>query len=386
MKKALVACIENWDTLQEVPFVLHEGGCIVDVFCSKRSWLITNSYYNNWIESSDDEELYIKELITLAEKKNQPYDWIIPADEKLLKILNDAISSDELFYKILPLAKIENRDILASKAGLSRFCQSHSIASPKYIIYDHKNNFDASSLQLNYPVLLKQDLSWGGGGILFCENEEAFKKNILQTNKAYSTIIQEYITGKDIGVEALFRNGELLECNTGEVLIYFGNKFNFTTKRKYFNNNRLVNELRNIGKQIGINGFASIQFIYKPEDDIYYLLEVDMRPNIWVPYGRFTGHNFSEAVKKFLDPASPAEIKNIDEEKVTEVAFFYRDIIRCFKFHDFKGILQWLFNYKQYWRFVPTYDKVLFKKNLKELLGNKIKKRIAGLFKIKSKS
>ena len=40
MKKALVACIENWDTLQEVPFVLHEGGCTVDVFCSKRSWLI----------------------------------------------------------------------------------------------------------------------------------------------------------------------------------------------------------------------------------------------------------------------------------------------------------------------------------------------------------
>lgn len=386
MKKVLVACLENWDTLQEVPFVLHEGGCTVDVFCSKRSWLITNSYYNNWIECSDDEELYIKELIALAEKKEDPYDWIIPADEKLLKILNDSISSEDLFYKILPLKKIENRDILASKAGLSEFCEAHSIASPKYMIYNHKNNFDASSLKLNYPVLLKQDLSWGGGGILFCENEEALKKNILLTNKAYDTIIQEYITGKDIGVEALYRNGELLECNTGEVLIYFGNKFNYTTKRKYFNSKRLVNELSNIGKQIGINGFASIQFIYKPEDDIYYLLEVDMRPNIWIPSGRFTGHDFSEAVKKFLNPSAPSEMNEMDEEKFTVVALFYRDIIRCFKFHDFKGMLQWLFNYKHYWQFIPTYDKVLFKQILKELLVNKTKKRFLELFKIKGRN
>ena len=79
-------------------------------------------------------------------------------------------------------------------------------------------------------------------------------------------------------------------------------------------------------------------------------------------------------------------MNEMDEEKFTVVALFYRDIIRCFKFHDFKGILQWLFNYKNYWRFIPTYDKVLFKQILKELLVNKTKKRFLELFKIKGRN
>ncbi len=368
MAKVLVACLENWDTLQELPFVLNKGGCTVDVFCSKKSWLISNSYYHNWIECSDDTDTYVKELTELALRKTDAYDWIIPADEKLLNVLNERIHSEELFYRILPLTKIENRDILASKAGLSRICEKYGITSPKYIVYDHKTPFDSHSLQLRYPILLKQDLSWGGGGILFCNNENELQVNLEKANKEYDIIIQEYITGKDIGVEALYRNGELVEYNAGEVTTYFDSKFTFTTKRNYFNSKRLEGELRNIGKHIGINGFASIQFIYQTQEEIYYLLEVDIRPNFWLPSGRFTGHDFSKAVSRFFTPGPlPENAILADENKVTEVAIFYRDIIRVLKRKKIIDLLKWVFNYKGCWKFIPLYDKVLFKRVRKEL-------------------
>ena len=391
MKKVLVACFDNWDTIQEVPFVLKKGGCTVDVYCSKNSWLIANSYYNKWIESSDNTATYLKELFALVENKDNPYDWIIPADEKLLQLLNEAITSEELFYKILPLTKIENRELLASKAGLSKLCEKYSITSPRHIVYNHQEDFDISSFNLNYPVLLKQDLSWGGGGILYCQNEAEFKASLKETNALYDTIIQEFITGKDIGVEALYRKGELIEYNVGEVTMYYDNKFNFTTKRNYFNSKRVGDELKNIGRHLGINGFASIQFIYKPEEDNYYLLEVDTRPNFFVPYGRFTGHDFSEAVKNFLDPGyssssiSNKEISTAPEGEITEVALFYRDIIRCVKQKDYKGFVQWIFNYRHSWKFIPTYDMVLFKRLLKELFINKmVERKNGGAFKLKT--
>ncbi len=387
MKKVLVACLENWDTLQELPFVLSKGGCMVDVYCSKNSWLISNSYYDKWIECSDNIDGYLKGLYALAENQEAPYDWIIPADEKLLQLLNNDISSAGLFYKILPLTKISNREMLASKAGLSKLCEKYGITSPKYLVYDHKRDFDTSTFNLHYPVLLKQDLSWGGGGILFCEDEAAFKDNLKKTDPQYDTIIQEFITGKDIGVEALFCKGELVEYNVGEVSMYFDSKFNFTTKRNYFNSKRIGDELRNIGWHLGINGFASIQFIYKPDEDRYYLLEVDTRPNFFMPYGRFTGHDFSEAVRKFLTPAyreTPGDIAV--EEKITEVALFYRDIIRCVKQKDIKGIAKWMFNYRHCWNYIPTYDKVLMKRVLNELFINKTGKKIRGLFKFKSET
>ncbi len=370
MAKVLVACLENWDTLMELPFILNKGGCTVDVYCSEKSWLICNSYYHHWIKCADDQDGYVKELVALAHRKEDAYDWIIPADEKLLNVLNDRLSSEEDFYRILPLTKIENRDILASKAGLSRICERHGIDSPKYIVYDHKTSFDTAAFKLRYPVLLKQDLSWGGGGILFCDDEAGFKSNLEKTNKEYATIIQEYITGKDIGVEALYRNGELVEYNSGEVTTYFDSKFTFTTKRNYFNSKRLEGELRNIGKHVGINGFASIQFIYQTTEDIYYLLEVDIRPNFWLPSGRFTGHDFAAAVKRFFTPGPlPENIIYSDEKKITEVAIFYRDIIRVLKRKKIIDLLKWIFNYKGYWKFVPTYDKVLFKRIRKELFN-----------------
>ncbi len=368
MPKVLIACLENWDSLQEIPFIVNKGGCVVDVYCSKNSWLISNSFYHHWIECSNDVEEYVKGLSNLAQNTDSPYDWIIPADEKLLNILNEHIVEEALFYKLLPLTKIENREILASKAGLSQLCEKNGIISPKYIVFNHSTSLDIASFQLKYPVLLKQDLSWGGGGILFCESASEMILNLEKTNKAYDTIIQEYISGKDIGVEALYRNGELVEYNAGEVKTYFESQFTFTTKRDYFNSNRLVAELRNIGKHIGVHGFASIQFIYHPKEDTYYLLEVDIRPNFWLASGRFTGHDFSKAVTRFFTPGPlPENVIFADENKVTEVAIFYRDIIRVLKRKDIKGLFQWLFNMNGYWKFIPTYDKILFRRVRKEL-------------------
>ncbi len=368
MSIVLVACLENWDTLQELPFILSKGGCTVDVYCSKNSWLIRNNFYENWIECSDNAEEYVKDLVELSLKKEDAYDWIIPADEKLLYLLNDRIKSEEIFYRILPLSKIENRDILASKTGLSNICERYGIATPKYIVYNHKLPFEIKIFNLKFPVLLKQDLSWGGGGILFCDDESSFTKNLETTNKDFDTIIQEYIKGKDIGVEALYHKGELIEYNAGEVKTYFDSKFSFTSKRNYFNSKRLEGELRNIGQHFGINGFASIQFIHQTTEDIYYLLEVDIRPNFWLPSGRFTGHDFSKAVNRFITPGPNQEnIIFSDESKITEVALFYRDIKRVLKRKEIIDFLKWVLNYKGYWRFIPTYDKKLFKNILKEL-------------------
>src|SRR2546423_1160072 len=139
--------------------------------------------------------------------------------------MNERVVSDRLFQKILPLTKIENREILASKTGLSRICEKYSIVSPKYILCTENINIETTSEELRYPVLLKLDFSWGGGGIIFCENSDSFKSSLGQINKKDNVIIQEFITGTDIGIEALFNKGELVTYNASEVLQYFENQF-----------------------------------------------------------------------------------------------------------------------------------------------------------------
>jgi hypothetical protein len=107
----------------------------------------------------------------------------------------------------------------------------------------------------------------------------------------------------------------------------------------------------------------------------FLLIEADLRPNFWVPYGRFANADFSEAIKIFS--GSRTTPMDLTPGKRVKVALFYRDLIRAFNKKDIKTFAKWLFNYKGFWRFIPTYDKKLFKRLLKELLVKKLLKRLS---------
>ncbi|BDQ12913.1 hypothetical protein [Sediminibacterium sp. TEGAF015] len=378
MYKVLVACLENWDTLMELPFVLTEGGCSVDVFCSKNSWLLKNKFYKNWIECPSENEEYKKKLLEIAFDSSAGYNWIILGDEKLLKMLSecDELKNNEAAKKVLPITDLKNKVLMGSKYGLCRLCEEYGFKTPAFFGYFHQPMFNPDSLPLKFPILLKQDLSWGGGGIIQCNSASDFKLAFQKLNPVYPYVFQELIEGKDIGVEALFNNGVLLNYNAGEVKSYFKSKFSFTTKRSYFLNEEIRILLEKIGAAFTINGFASIQFIYNELDNQYYLIECDLRPNFYIPYGRFTGQDFSEAIKKKINPNYQiAPNTKLANNKTIEVALFYRDIIKCLKRRDLLGLLQWVINYKGYWRFIPLYDFKLFKNMMKELCFYKLLNR-----------
>ena len=88
---------------------------------------------------------------------------------------------------------------------------------------------------------------------------------------------------------------------------------------------------------------------------------------MWIAYSRFTEHDFSNGIKKIIN----GDIYNINEpasNKSVEVAIFDRDIRRCVKHKDFKGILQWVYNYKGYWKFIPFYDRKVLGRTMKKML------------------
>lgn len=143
MFKVLIACFDNWNTLCEIPFILKNGGCTVDVYCSSESWLLANSYHDKWIECSPDKKAYKNTLIDFAKSSN--YDWIILGDEPLIDLINKEHLTEELFAKLLPINKIEYRYILSSKNGLSDFCKTNGILSPGFITYNNKLDLEKLS-------------------------------------------------------------------------------------------------------------------------------------------------------------------------------------------------------------------------------------------------
>lgn len=378
MKKILLASVVDWDSLGELPAVFKRGGCLqVDVLCKKDAWLTSNRYYDNWIEIKNETDGLSAQLIQLAQDETKNYDKIILLDDLIIKLMNECIETEDLYKRILPLSKIKNREMLSSKAGFSNVCKRNNILSPKFMIYTDNLNLDIIDEQINYPLLIKQDLSWSGAGIQFCHDKNSLEEGLKKISIKENLVIQEYVTGEDIGVEALFHEGQLITYNAAKILDYFETKFTNTTRRVYFRNQEIQGLLTTLGKSVGLNGFASISYIYEPNQHKYYLVEVDTRLNNWMTLSHFTGHSFSEGISRIIKAGDkPVEVfidKPEDLSKEIEIALFYRDLRRCWKKKDLKGFMRWVFNYKGYWRFIPLYDGLILRKIFGEIKKDFVK-------------
>ncbi len=362
MGTVLIACFDNWNTLSEVPYILNKGGFTVHVFCGKGSWLLKNKFYHKWIKAEEGADAYVSQLIDLVKSEN--YDWVIPGDEKLIQILNETITDEVLFYKLLPLTKIENREILSSKTGLSNVCTKYNVRTPGYMEYlvGAKNQPLPKSIQ--FPLIIKFDFSWGGVGLKICGDTEELEKALAEMPAGEKVIIQEYIKGKEVPVEALFWKGKLIAIVNSEILTYDKDEFSYSTRRRYFPvDEPLRDGAAYFGKVVGIHGFVNMAYIKSAANDLYYLIEADTRPSSWSAYAEYAGNSFSKALKQVTSPpqiAPPVKYKNV------EIALFHKDIRRGMYKHDVKGLVHWLYKVK-YWKYIPFYDYKLLGNTFREL-------------------
>ncbi len=356
----LLICYEAGDGTMDMPYVLKKGGCHIDVYSKKESWLIKNKIYNNWIPAPPHEDEFIEKLIEIILKGS--YKWIIPIDDESVRILNKKISDRELFQKIIPLCFFENKMFLGSKIELANVCKQNEIIIPNYIVLEKQLTPEIINTKIGFPLLIKEDESGGGVGIKLCKNIEELKMCFLTLQDSKKHIIQEFIQGEEISCEALFKNGQLLVANTSKILDSI-KTFGYSLKREYFRDEKLIVSIEIIGKRLGLNGFCNITSIFDKKTKTHYLLEIDSRPNAWFRFGEFTGNDFSVGVKKYINDDLTLLIPENQPEKII-ITLFKRDLASVLNNKGFLKIIFWLINKDNCWKYIPFFDSKLLWANI----------------------
>lgn len=367
MKKVLLVSKFNWDAPAEIPYVFAKAGYAVDVFCPANSWLSNNSFFKTHITCSIDNLEFLTELAALVRRSK--YDWILLTEDPLIELVKREIKEEDLLEQLLPVKNNEARDILSSKIGFSSYFQSIGIDTPAYVGFQPGVNEIKELESLNFPVLNKYDLSWGGSDMAISQDIKELENTVMNLPKYAKLLIQEFIEGDEIRVDALFYNGRLLNYYCAEVLSHTKDQFSYTTRRSYFAYPELAVLLTSIGEKIIAHGFANISFIRQKATNKHYLIEIDLRPNSWMAYSKYlSNQDFVYCLKhvhesdKFTFLQSSLKVKN-----TIELGLFYKDIRRAIWAKDLKGILRWIFGWKGYWRYLPFYDFKLTKKILFEI-------------------
>ena len=345
------------DISAEIPFLFKKAGCSVDVYAPKGSWLLRNSYWDAWYEAdTTSAESYAKGVAARAREGN--YDWVVFTEDKALQAIAEDLSGESDARMLFPLVDLQYRDLLGSKAALSRLCEEYGIPTPLFAIGKGDTALLMESAQsLTYPLLLKLNRSSGGTGVFLCEDDIALREKIdsLTEGERKEIVLQEFIHGIDIAAESLFWHGKLLACASSQVIETVGNSFSVSVARQYAPNDVVEQYLRNTGKAFGFHGFCNATFRQETGSGKLYLIEADQRPNIWFASTRFAGVDFSEVIRNIFS-GRLVVVQQPKELGTISVRHFHREVTRALMHKDYATLLQWLFNKDGRWKFIPLYD------------------------------
>lgn len=353
--RVLLAGFSDGGSVVGVPEVLSRAGATVDVFCGRKSWLRKNRYFDGWIPcDTDNINVYAEQLESYV--RNTNYDWVILTDDLSLWVMNEKLDDPDLIQKILPVSSIEARKLLGSKVGLSQLCDAHAILTPGFRVCRNGQDLVQACRELSFPLLIKSDLGAAGNGIIRCEDPGCVR-DACERLGFETVLLQEYVTGDIVAVEALYCDGFLLGYAGSIVESAWPGPFGVSCKRTYRDMTELEPLLGQIGS-LGLHGFVNMTFIHDTNSGIHYLIEADMRPQAWVPLARFVGMDFSVAARNFLKGTPITLRPNLLPNKEIPAWNATRDIQRAVAQVDFPSLFAWMVNREGRWKFLFLRDPI----------------------------
>lgn len=332
---------------QALPELFAQAGFAVDAIVLSGALFRKSKFINDFLEAGCVADLLQK----IDQTDLRQYSLVVPFDDIILKKILTSDLKLEKKLKLLPVMGEKYFSHLGSKINLSQILQNGRILTPEFSIVKNRSQLSEAAEKIGFPAMLKIDFSGGGEGVFECQNFSDFEK-IDEQLISYPTLLQKKIDGTEIDLSAFYQEGKLIYfCYaTSEKLISkFGPAFLRTYKQLSQNcSESLFNEMQNLGKVLGANGFVNISAIQAKDDGEIYFFEADMRPNIWVNFTRFVGDNPSLRIKNWFEKKQvmsfPFKKNHAFSDSVLVPHFLRINFFQIFC------------NYKNVWKFMSAND------------------------------
>lgn len=280
-----------------LPSLLKRSGFRVDMISGAP--LLQKSKFISNLQIFNDSTSFLNAI-----KKVHPdnYDFIAISDDQTLGlILNSDIEIDKKL-KLLPVVNKSDLLHLYSKINLSIALSQNKIRTPDFFIARNKSETIKSAKKLGYPIIIKIDSSGGGTGVFECQNDEEIE-SLSPKVFLKRVLVQKKIDGTEISISGFYQNGNLIHFDYSEIITSVS-KFGPSSLRTYIQlgtlDSDLLSEMQNLGKALGLHGFANITAIGSKEDNRRYYIEADVRPNVWAEFAKFIGDDPAARIHSYF--------------------------------------------------------------------------------------
>jgi len=310
-----------------VPSLLVRAGFYCDTITTFEVASLKKYIRNSFVVNGS-----IDQIITLAFSAiDKSYDLVVICDDLLLKLISISNYPDEKKIQLLPINSLDKKGHLFSKIGLAKALANTKILTPNFEIAKSSGELAAACKKIGFPLLIKKDSSGGGLGVV----EIGSLTDLLETpaqNWDFPLLIQKKIIGPVVDCSGFYQNGKLIHFSFSYFLECISHKFSISKERLYLQratlDKKVWDELNELGELLGLDGFVNISCIQSKKDQCRYYFEADVRPNVWVDYGKYFGDDPAIAIKRFFETKKYVTFNNISLDtnfpKSMTIPYFFR--------------------------------------------------------------
>lgn len=269
-------------TLSNLPKALKLSGFSILVIGVHGMSLIKSPWIDaSIVLSKNTQSQFLEELFNKEEILNNLIGTFLWSSDQIMREVAESDIPLELKLKILPVRNENYLDMIGSKIGQYEKMSALGIPYPHSQSLNSKVELVSSELTIQGKILAKGDSSGGGAQVRMFESTSKDKLALL-SDVWFPVLLQQFVPAKHIGVEAYFRNGELVQWFYA---IIDSDRYLFgpSMGRTYLVPESLdfLEHLEKIGKSADLDGFVNVSLLVNPDTGSHEFFEFDARPNIW---------------------------------------------------------------------------------------------------------
>lgn len=208
-------------------------------------------------------------------------------------------------------ANVRAVELTSNKIKTKKFYDEIGVVTPEYQILDSPDD-----LTLEFPVVLKQGEGQGGKDIKIAKSMDDVEEYFENFNQA---LCEQFIEGSEISIEVLGFNGEFVALPPiykGETTLEGTHPLSKVKTGpcmvQGLDNNLVQHTAYKVAKNLDSDGIFEMDFMYSPEKDQLYAIEVNTRPNgtRYLTTATCGVNSLCELVNMAIGEFSPANISD----------------------------------------------------------------------------
>lgn len=208
-------------------------------------------------------------------------------------------------------ANVRAVELTSNKIKTKKFYDEIGVVTPEYQILDSPDD-----LTLEFPVVLKQGEGQGGKDIKIAKSMDDVEEYFENFNQA---LCEQFIEGSEISIEVLGFNGEFVALppiHKGETTLEGTHPLSKVKTGpcmiQGLDNNLVQHTAYKVAKNLDSDGIFEMDFMYSPEKDQLYAIEVNTRPNgtRYLTTATCGVNSLCELVNMAIGEFSPANISD----------------------------------------------------------------------------